>query len=571
MTARIDSSLFAHIPTLTPPLNQVSSLLTRLNLDQVLQGRVLAVRGNQVVISMLGEQIAAESLLPLQVGQVLNLVVREVRPDRVALQVAPKTGEEAPVLRPIADQDLSDLLSAQHLLPDRTNLLIARTLLRNSLPITNAIVLAARNALSFIGAPQADDIEAAIFLMLKELPVTRESMELAKGALLQPNNLGARVQALATQLVELLVHAEQIEQGGATTILPRHILPLAQQLLHELPLLVPDQVQGQAFAALVKQVLNQIAMPTENRLARLLEESVHTLREQEVQPSTVPVTEEIIIELSELPLNVRPDLAPLDLRPDPVKTMTSTADLPTGEALLTAEPPQPAHSLVLEQEATTPAPPARLLPEEPHQASPALRRQHPSDITSDFRQQLASMNDVLAQASDELPAHHRLAPLLRELGGAIHEMITMVEAEQLSNAGMPPPTQPQGYYVFNLPIAVAGQDMTDTAEVRIYYQRRGHTKRVDPENAHLAFLLQMSHLGPVDVHVDLYQKHLRCRIECSNDEAIGLFQESSLELQKRLHVAGYTVDSIRALIATRLNTRLNRESMPPLFKIDIQV
>lgn len=571
MTARIGSSLLAHIPALTPPLNQDSSLLKRLNLDQALQGRVLAVRGSQVVISMLGEQIAAESLLPLQVGQVLNLVVREVQPDRVALHVASKIEEEAPGLRRIADQELSDLLSTQHLLPDRTNLLIARALLRNSLPITNTIVLAARNTLPFIEAPQADDIEAAIFLMLKELPVTHESMELAKGALLQPNNLGARVQALVTQLVELLLHAEQIEPGGEAAILPRDMLALACQLLHELPLLVPDQVQGQAFAALVKQVLNQIAMPTEHRLARLLEESMHTLRGQAVQPSTAPVKEEIIIELSRLSSNEGLDLAPLDLRPDPVKTMTSTADLPAGEALLTAESPQSAHSLVLEQEATTPAPPARLLSEEPHQASPALRRQHPSEIASDFRQQLASMNDVLAQASDELPAHHRLAPLLRELGGAIHEMITMVEAEQLSNAGMPPPTQPQGYYVFNLPIAVAGQDTTDTAEVRIYYQRRGHTKRVDPENAHLAFLLQMSHLGPVDVHVDLYRKHLRCRIECSNDETIGLFQESSFELQKRLHIVGYTVDSIRALIATRLNTRSNREPMPSLFKIDIQV
>lgn len=515
MTTRIDSSLLARIPGITTPLNRAGALLHRLNLNQALQGRVLSVHGSQVVISLLGEQIAAESLLSLQVGQVLDLMVREVRPDQVTLQVAPETREEAPAFRPIADQDLSDLLAAQHLLPNHTNLLIARTLIHNSLPITKALVIGTRKALSFIDAPTEEEMDAAIYLLLKDLPVTPESLELAKGGLLQPNNLGARIQALAAQLLELLVQAEP---DGATAMLSRPLLAITQQVLQNLLQLVPDHAQSQTFTALIPQVLDQIATPTERRIARLLENAGLAPSGREALPSPTTAKGAVIIESQRLPSDEHPGTAQEDGREGPA----------------------------------------------------VLIRHQPLEISRDFRQQLTSLNDALAQASAELPTHHRLAPLLRELGVTIREMITMVEAEQLSNAGLPPPTQPQGYYVFNLPIAAAGQDATDTAEVRIYYQRRGHTKRVDPENAHLAFLLEMSHLGPVDVHVDLYQKHLRCRIECPNHEAVDLFQASSPELQGRLQVAGYTVDSIRTVIATRPSARSDRESMPPLFKIDIR-
>lgn len=487
MTNTISPPLLALISTLNSPVDRLSSLI-RLQPDQLLHGRVVAVDGSQVVISLLGEQIAAESALSLMVGQTVTLVVREVRSDRVVLQVASETGAEESIRRPITDQDLSDLLTATHLLPDSTNLQIARALLRNSLPITSTIVSAARNALSFLHIPTADDVDAAIQLLAKGLPVTPQSLELAKCALLQPSDLGARVQALAAQLLELLLQTAETKRGEAAAMLPRHIPALAHQLLRELPLLIPDHVHGQAFAALVRQVLDQIATPTEHRLAQLLEE---------------------------------------------------------GE-------------------------PEGFLPEDPRQALGVLIRQHPPEAMRDFRRQLASMNDAVAQASAELPTHHPLAPLLRELDVAIREMILMVEAEQLSNAGLPPPTQPQGYYVFNLPIVAAGQDAADTAEVRIYYQQRDHTKRIDPENAHLAFLLEMSHLGPIDVHVDLYQKRLRCRIECAHQEAIDLFRQSSSELQERLQDVGYTVDSVQTVMAVRSRERSDRESVPPLSKIDIR-
>lgn len=515
MTTRIDPSLLARIPGLTTPLNRVSALLQRLDIEQRLQGRVLAVRGSEVLISVLGEQIAAESLLPLQVGQLLDLMVRELRPDRITLQVVPESRDEAPILRIITNQDLSDLLASQHLPADSTTLLIARTLIRNSLPVTSAIVLAARNALSFIEAPHPDDLDAAVFLLLKDLPVTRESLELAKGALLQPNNLGARVHALAAQLLELLA---QIEPGSAAATLPPRLPVLAQQVLHDLPLLVPDQAQGQAFAALVRQVLDQIATPTERRLARLLENAGFVPLEPEALPPPTTAKGAVIIELPRLP--------------------------PTE------------HSGVAQEDG--------------HQELPVLIRHQSLEVTRDFRQQLALLKNELAQAAAELPRHHPVAPMLQELQATIREMLTMVEAEQLSNAGMPQPTQAQGYYVFHLPVAAAGQDAADTAEVRIYYQRQNHGKRVDLENAHLAFLLQMSRLGTVDIHVDLYQKHLRCRIDCSNQEATELFHDSTSELQERLQAVGYIVDSIRAVIADSPNTRSKGGSMPPLFTIDVR-
>lgn len=518
---KIDPILLARIPALTASLSEVSALLRRFDVGHLLQGRVLAVRGSQVLISLLGEHITAESLLPLRVGQVLDLVVREVRPDRVTLQIAPQADGKAPVLQPLTDQDVSELLIEQQTSTDPTNALIARALIRNALPMTNAIVLATRHALSFIDAPATEDVNAALFLMARELPVTPQSLELAKGALLQPNAFGARVQALATQLVELLTHA--VGEGAAPT-LPRPLLALAQQVLQELPLLLPDHAKGRAFAALLRQALDQTATPSEARLARLL------------------------TELDAVPSH-----------PDPPTGRIGVPSPATGatEAVIITSPPTPEGHPELAQA------------DGRHTPSVPLPRR-PQETAHDFRQQLALLDDTLTHAVTELPHHHAAVPTLHELQTTIRSLISMVEAEQLTNAGMPPPTQAQGYYLFHLPIAAAGQDATDTAEVRLYYQRRDHTKRVDPEKAHLAFLLQMSRLGPVDIHVDLYRKHLRCRIECPRQEATDLFRESSHELEERLQEIGYVVDSIRSVTTCTPEAHSEQPSTSGLFKIDLQ-
>lgn len=507
MTTRIDPSLLARIPGPTAPWSRSGTPLYSFNLNQALQGRVLSVHGNQSMISLQGEQIAVESLLPLHVGQLLDLIVREVRPDRVTLQVVHKLSNATPTFRLIADQDMSDLLHSQQVIPDRANLLIARALINNSLPITKALVMDTRKALSFIETPTKEEIDAAIYLLLKDLSVTPESLELAKGALLQPNNLGVRVQTLAVQLIELLT---QTVPGSTVSTLPRHLLTLIQQALHDLPLLVPDQTQGRAFAALVQQVVDQIATPTEHRLTRLIE-----------TPTRIP--------------------AGPDTRSPTAAKESATVDLQS--------PPSEDHLL---------------------QELPVLIRRRPLEVTRNLRLQLAFLDDELVRAATDLPRQHPIASLLKELHATIRDMLTVVEAEQLSNAGMPQPTQAQGYYVFHLPVAASGQDTTDTAELRLYYQRQHHGKRVDPENAHLALLLQMSHLGAVDVHVDLYHKRLRCRIDCTNQETAELFDHSSSELEERLEAVGFIVDSIRTMIVERSNAHSERDTMPSLFKIDIR-
>lgn len=512
MTVWIDSTLITRLPAINSPLGQVDAPTRPLDLGQLIQGRVLTVRGSQAVISLLGEQIAVESRLPLQIGQVLDLVVREIRPGRITLQVTRETEEGALVNHVITDRDMGDLLASQRLPPDSTNLLIARTLIRNSMPITNALVMGTRNALSFIDAPTAEEMEAAIYLLLKDLPVTPQSLELAKASLLQPNNLGARVQELTAQLRELLA---QTAQDSAVSMLPRSLLDLVRQVLQDLPQLVPDHTKSQTFTVLLPQLLDQIATPTESRLARLIENDP-SWRETLLPPTTAKGTG--IIEPQRQPSGEHPSVVQEDGR----------------------------------------------------QALPATIRHPLLEVSRDFRQQLTIFNDELAQAAAELPLPHRVTPLLHGLQVTIREMLTIVEAEQLSNAGMPPPTQAQGYYAFHLPVAAPGQHTTETAEVRVYYHGGQSNKRVDPENAHLAFLLEMSRLGSVEVHVDLYQKHLRCRIECANREATDLFQESSSELQERLQAIGYVVDSIRSVISRPAETRTERSVAQTLSRIDVR-
>jgi len=514
---RIDPTLVARIPALTVPLNGAIATLRRFDPGQVLHGRVLAVRGSQVLISLLGEQITAESLLPLRVGQVLDLVVREARPDRITLRIATEVEGKAPVLQPFTDQDVNELLIEQHLPTDPTNMLIARSLIRNKLPVTGANVPAIRHALSFIEAPAAEEVDAAVFLIARELPVTPQSLELAKSALLQPNSLGARVQALATQLVDLLARPAR---EGAATGLPQPLLAQAQRVLEDLPLLLPDQAQGRTLAGLIRQALDQIATPTEARLARILQEPGVALS--------------------------GPD-APAG------QTTTPSPDMgPTQTVIIEPPPTSGRYTDVLQADGqhTLSAPPQHRTQEASH----------------DFRQQLALLEDTLAQAATELPHQHAARPMLHSLQATIRELISMVEADQLTNVGLPPPTQAQGYFLFHLPIGT-GQD---TAEVRLYYQRQDHAKRIDPENTHLAFLLQVSRLGQVDVHVDLYQKHLRCRIECARQDATDLFQESSYELEEGLRTIGYVVDSIQTVTSAGSEARTEREAVLPLSRINIQ-
>lgn len=517
----IDPTLVARIPVLTVPLNGTIAPLRRFDPGQALQGRVLALRGSQVLISLFGEQIAAESVLPLRVGQVLDLIVREAGPDRITLRIATDVEGKAPVLQPFTDQDVSELLFGQHLPADPANMLIVRSLIRNMLPITNANVTAVRHALSFIATPAAEDVDAALFLIARELPVTPQSLELAKGALLQPHSLGTRVQALATQLVELFSRSA-FEDAAAG--LPRPLLALTQQILRDLPMLLPDQAQGRTLTALIRQVLDQIATPTEARLAQALQE--------------------------------------LHLPP-------AHPDLPAGRTAAQSPHAQAAHPIMIE-----PSPPSDGYTDVPHadgsHTPPAPLQRHVQEAAHDFRQQLARLDDALTHTLADLPRRHEVASTLHTLQTTIRELISAIEADQLTNAGAPPPTEAQGYYLFHLPIATVGQDATDTAEVRIYYQRRDRTKQVDPENAHLAFLLQMSRLGPVDIHVDLYQTHLRCQIECSRQEATNLFQESSHELKECLQDIGYIVDAIRSTTVRSPEARSEQPATFNLLKIDVR-
>jgi hypothetical protein len=592
VAATIDPVL-SLIPALITTWDTAEPLIRRIGVDQGLQGRVLAVRGSRVLISLLGERITAETLLPLHIGQTLRLVVREIRPERITLQVEPEVREGVPDPRALTDQDLSELLSAQQVPADATTLLIARTLLDKSLPVTGELILAARDALSFAGTLNPQDVEAVIFLALRALPVTPQSLELAKGALEQQNIIGFQIQALASQLRDLLA---QTKAGDPTAILLRPLLASAQETLEGLPQVALDQSPGHLVPALVAEVLDRIATPTEHRLARVLGEADVLPKGVETQPANAG--DDASRGLLDRASGKQPEFP----RPDPSDTgpqeaMHAPAGLPVEEDVPIPAPPTPgprpfpeewpgfapqgnggAERVARERGPFGPDTPRDatltlsqgLRPEFQRERLPKLTTQHVWELARDFRQQLARLNAELAQAAADLPRHHAMTSLLRKLQMTVRGMMSMVEAEQLNNAGLPPPNQAQGYYVFHLPVAHLAQDVTDTAEIRVYYQRGHPNKRVDPESAHLAFLLQLSHLGTVDVHVDLFQKHLRCRIGCSTGEISELFNQSSPELQERLQEAGYIVDSIRSAVARPTEQFSERRPMRRGFQIDIR-
>lgn len=528
------SSLLARAPTFSLPPHQISTPIRRLDLGQVIQGRVLAVRGGQVLLSLLGKQIAVESRLPLQVGRVLDLVVRDIQPDRITLQVTHKTEQETSLYHAITDQDLGDLLTSQRLPIDPTNLLIARALIRHSLPITSALVTTVRNGLLLVEARTTEAMDAVISLLLKDLPITPQSLELAMRADLASSPLGAQVQRLSGQLRDLLARIEQ----GADTAPFRSLVAAVQDILEDLPQITLDR-QDPPLPALVLQVIDRIGAPTEQRLVELLLEEPSIASEPERSP---------------LVRTAEKEPGTVGLR-DSVHAEVGTAD----QAASRSDPRR--HNDV------TSAQEKLLRPAEDH--SFPLTHRHRIELLRDFRQQLALLNDELVKSAAALPRQHLASSLLQKLLVTARDLMSTVEAEQLSNAGMPPPTPAQACYVFHLPITVPGRP-TETAEVRLYYHKGQSTKRVDPENAHLAFLLEMSHLGSVEVHVDLIKKHLACRIECTNPGAVELFQESSGELHERLRELGYSVDAIRSVVSHPAEAGTASSVVPNLSKIDIR-
>lgn len=121
---------------------------------QVLRATVLEVRGAEVLLSLAGNKIMAESEVPLPPGEELHLRVKSYTPGRLVLQVVPDPAAAAPV-------------------PEGRLTEAARSLGLQLSPQQRQAVVAAVGDL----VPQAGELAALVWLAARGLPLTPRAVE----------------------------------------------------------------------------------------------------------------------------------------------------------------------------------------------------------------------------------------------------------------------------------------------------------------------------------------------------------------------------------------------------------
>src|ERR1044072_2210102 len=78
--------------------------------DQHVEGTVVSVEGDTVVVSIGAQRVEARATSPLSAGDRLRRLVREDCPGRAVMQIAQR-GESGMTMRPLADADLREALA----------------------------------------------------------------------------------------------------------------------------------------------------------------------------------------------------------------------------------------------------------------------------------------------------------------------------------------------------------------------------------------------------------------------------------------------------------------------------
>ena len=116
--------------------------------DQQLEGTVVSIDHDSVVIQIGGQRVAATTDASVRPGDVLQLVVREASADQVLMQIVGRGGLPPLQTRQLTRQELAAELTNVGLEPDAESIAIARELLARGEPLTADNVLQIRAAVA---------------------------------------------------------------------------------------------------------------------------------------------------------------------------------------------------------------------------------------------------------------------------------------------------------------------------------------------------------------------------------------------------------------------------------------
>ncbi|MBI2941021.1 MAG: flagellar hook-length control protein FliK [Chloroflexi bacterium] len=477
--------------TLTPRIGEGVADLG-LTVDQTVEGRVVQSTDNRALIRLAGRELLAQTRATLQPGELVQLQVRDVRPDRVILQIVGR-GEGQGTLRALGEADLARLLEGQGLVPGRDNLLIARALIGAGLPIDRQVMERLAGELARAGGNPEADADTAAYLRARNLPITQATLALARAHLARPNALAEDIRTIGQQLTVLLdtldasapdAPSDAFSDSSSSDVAPRNAVsrPGAQPAGEAGPA-VPGSA-GPAHEA------GNHALARLPQLARDLLAALPVVSSTEARGSVelAPRLQQLVDALG---TSLEHRLEQLGQSPDQPEAAGLDRDL---RALLA----QVIEGLDAELAA-------------------------PRETSRPPQQQLQTLRDATAG------------------------LLQAVEHQQMANAAEP--SRPaENYYLLQIPIAAPGArgsgQPAELAELRIFRRQHG-AGQIDADNAHVVFRFDLQHLGPTEVDLLIRNRRVGCRISSATPEISHFIDERRGELEQGLAGLGYAVADLR--------------------------
>lgn len=518
-----DSLTAALLNTLRPPTIQPTSAAAMSVAEgQLIRATVQQVTDQTVLLNIAGQLISAKTEVPLQPRQQVLLNVQQAEPDQITLQIVSDTAARsnttatasttAPMPESLA-QNAQQMLASWGMPADAVNVQLAEALLTHAHTLNPQDLQAARQAWVQLPNPTPADLNAVAFLQAHRLPLSAESVSLAKEWL---NGLPPIANRLTTLQQTLTAVLNQVQPAAQNNPALTQLTQVLQSTLEQIAQwhITPDTPPTEIAARLESLVVN-LNTPPEASLAK--------------QPAVV------ITAKAAMPAPGQPPVAA-----DDGSTQTTTAPNTGTPATTTAgkasAAPTPAASgQTAAQPAPTTAPTASVaLPANTPLDNPLYRLAH---IVSNA---LADANLPPAQAS-----------ALNQLSQQLHNLAQDLGAVQLSNLANTLATETGQYYLFPVPLHHPDGTQT-TAQLKIF--RQPGQKSVNPENTRVALLLDLPSLGEIAIDLSVFKRQISGRVLTGQSETNALVAANLDDLRTRLSTLGYRVEALSTAMLTEKTT-----------------
>jgi hypothetical protein len=586
----------------------------QLTVGQLVHATVQRVTEEGALLNFNGTTVQVKTDLALQPQQRVLLQVAQSSGNQVALQVvdagnqAASAAGQLPTTSTMPLGNLGQLLVSWGLEADSTNQDIAKALFAHTQTLNPGTIQDVRvlwqqfSALSTqpsTAGNQAGALDTLIYLHTNRLPVTPESVALARHWLGNALPVAQRLSTLQSTLQQLqpqLQSALQNAQSAATLSQSANpadatTAPLSQpaqaanntqlltQLLDTVKATLPQlanlsitaNTPSEQIVPRLVSLMTQLGTPPESTLLQQAASPTGTAAQAgpttgtagqptmpagggaAAQAGATIVTDTAQTAGSTQTAGTAPQVtqgatqqpnAPVQASGTPGQQQAA-APATTGQAQTTTAGEQ-----VPGSNADAPRGPGTH-PPQPEIAATGPARGLAPDTLNPLQRLITAVRETVSQTS--LDQH--TTQLLHTLSNQLETIQRDLGAIQLANMSNAPQPAMEPYYMFPIPLQTPEGPVT--AQLRVF-RRNSQNQPLDPDNLRLALLLELPGLGDIAVKLSVFKQHLSGQIFSGRHDTERLVATELEELHNRLTGLGYHVDSLTSDILTT-----NQQSTEP--------